>query len=362
MNVCSQETILATKGIPMKAIVPKGRFSVKERLLKSLRRCRDARVRVRYLVIVNALNERTVAEIAAVLEVHNTTVYRILRRFQVYGEAGLWDGRADNGSEKLDDNYLHQLYKVVRATPQDYGWRRPTWTRELLVATMVRLTGIRIHVGTMSRALAQIKARRGRPRPTVGCPWSKAAKTRRLNALDKLLATLPRRALAFYEDEVDIHLNPKIGLDWMVQGQQKEVPTPGKNEKRYLAGALQVRTRVVTWVEGERKTSYLFLDLLDKLRKQYPDAACLHLILDNYKIHKSDIVHAALGGYLAGKVQLHFLPPYCPDDNQIERVWQDLHANVTRNHRCANMQALMEEVRYYLRKRNRTKQHAGVGV
>ena len=38
---------------------------------------------------------------------------------------------------------------------------------------------------------------------------------------------------------------------------------------------------------------------------------------------------------LTGKVVLHFLPPYCPDDNRIERVWLDLHANVTRNHRCS---------------------------
>ena len=74
------------------------------------------------------------------------------------------------------------------------------------MATMVRLTGVRIHVATMSRALAQTKARRGRPRPTVGCPWSKAAKTRRLNRIQELLATLPRGERAFYEDEVDIHL------------------------------------------------------------------------------------------------------------------------------------------------------------
>jgi len=78
----------------------------------------------------------------------------------------------------------------------------------------------------------------------------------------------------------------------------------------------------------------------------------LHLILDNYRIHQSNIVFAALAGYLARKVKLHFLPPYCPDHNRIERVWQDLHANVTRNHRQPNMTKLMEVVRYYLRKRN----------
>ena len=101
----------------------------------------------------------------------------------------------------------------------------------------------------------------------------------------------------------------------------------------------------------------MFLDLLDALRKKYPEARKLHLILDNYRIHDSTIVQAALRGYLAGKVELHFLPPYCPDHNKIERVWKDLHANVTRNHRCRGINHLMREVRYYLQKRNRQKLH-----
>ena len=340
----------------MKKIVLHVRFGVKERLSKNLQRCRDAGVRLRYLIIFNVLRGLSARKIGDLLKVHNTTVYRVVGRFQQHGEAGLYDGRADNGDDKLDEDFLQRLHTIVSRTPQDYGWRRPTWTRELLVATMMRLTGIRIHVSTMSRALAFIRARRGRPKPTVGCPWSKAAKTRRLHQLDKLIATLPRRERAFYEDEVDIHLNPKIGLDWMVMGQQKEVQTPGQNEKRYLAGALDVRTGVLVWVEGDRKTSYLFLDLLDQLRKRYPGERCLHLILDNYRIHKSEIVLAALSGYLAGKVKLHFLPPYCPDHNKIERTWQDLHANVTRNHRRPTMTLLMQDVRYYLRKRDRKQQ------
>ncbi len=35
----------------------------------------------------------------------------------------------------------------------------------------------------------------------------------------------------FYEDEVDIHLNPKIGAHWQVRGQQRRVVTPRQNEK-----------------------------------------------------------------------------------------------------------------------------------
>jgi transposase len=336
----------------MPAILLKVRFAVKERLLRNLRRCRQAGLRLRYLIISNLLNGRGGYQTAAVLGVHNSTVYRVAQRFREQGEWGLLDGREDNGSAKLDERYLDALYRVVRSSPQQHGWRRPTWTRELLVETLARQTGVRIHVATMSRALALIQARRGRPRPTVRCPWSAAAKTRRLGEIRQLLATLPRGHVAVYEDEVDIHLNPKIGPDWMVRGQQKEVRTPGQNVKRYLAGALDVRTGLLTWVEGERKASALFVALLQRLLACYPKAAVIHVILDNYRIHDSQITQAALRGF-GGRIRLQFLPPYCPKDNKVERVWEDLHANVTRNHTCPDMERLMVEVREYLWRRNR---------
>jgi hypothetical protein len=107
-------------------------------------------------------------------------------------------------------------------------------------------------------------------------------------------------------------------------------------------------------VEATQKNSYLFWDLLYKLTKVYAQAKVIHVILDNYCIHSSNIIGVALANF-ASRVRLHFLPPYSPDDNAIERVWKDLHANVTRNHNCATMTALMVEVRYYLCKRNRRK-------
>ncbi len=55
---------------------------------------------------------------------------------------------------------------------------------------------------------------------------------------------------------------------------------------------------------------------------------------------------------MGGRVVLHFLPPYCPEGNCIERVWWDVYANVTRSHRCKTMQALMAEVDAYLEARN----------
>jgi transposase len=333
-------------------IVPTVADSVKQKLRKRFQCCRSALVRTRYLILFNLWKARPVHQIAAVLDVHNTTIYRVAQRFRERGEASLWDGRAGNGSDKLSEAYLGILNDLVRSSPHDHGWRRTSWTRELLVETMVRKTGVRVHVTTMSRALALIRARRGKPRPRVSCPWHPAAKTRRLNRIGQLLASLPRGEVAVYEDEVDVHLNPKIGLDWMGLGQQKEVMTPGQNEKRYLAGALDVATGEIHWVEAAKKDTWLFMDLLKKLTVVYAKARVIHVVLDNYKIHKSAVVAIALS-HFASRVRLHFLPPYCPDHNRIERVWQDVHANVTRNHQCASMTELMGEVRYYLRKRNR---------
>jgi transposase len=62
-------------------------------------------------------------------------------------------------------------------------------------------------------------------------------------------------------------------------------------------------------------------------------------------------------GFTWRKVQLYFLPPYRPDYNRIERIWKDLHDNVTRNHCCKDMKELMADVYSYLRCRRRRGKH-----
>lgn len=339
----------------MEGIIPTLSAEAKELLRQHWRSCQDAKLKTRYLIVLNLLEGHGPTEIQRLCGVSRSTVYRIAKRFRECGEAGLVDRREENGPRKLDDDYLVTLHDVVGSSPEDHGWPRPTWTRELLVATLERQTEIHIHVATMSVALAAIGARRGRPKPTVGCPWPEPEKTQRLQEIQALVKALPADEVAVYEDEVDIHLNPKIGLDWMLRGQQKEVPTPGQNQKRYLAGAQDVRTGEVIYVEGEKKNTLLFIRLLWELVRRFATAKTIHVILDNYSIHSTEQVRISLATDSGRKLELHFLPPYCPDHNKIERTWQDLHANVTRNHKCADMHELMQNVRNYLNARNRRK-------
>jgi transposase len=316
----------------------------------------DAGLRCRCKVVLSLVRGNSPAAIARAGLCSESQVYRTAHRFLEQGLQGLADRREDNGEPKVSEWYEAWLLKVVAGSPRKHGYRRPTWTQELLIRVLKRKTGIQISTTTMSRTLKRLKIRLGRPKPIVGCPWSKWRKTRRLNAIRRLIASLPEDEVVLYVDEVDIHLNPKIGPDWMLEGTQKDVLTPGKNQKRYLAGALNARTGRLTWVEGERKTSDLFiLQLWMLIGRDYPKAKRIHLILDNYRIHSSRQTELALER-IGDRVQLHFLPPYCPDHNRIERVWRDLHANVTRNHECRNMKELMNEVRYYLRKRDKSLQ------
>ena len=87
----------------------------------------------------------------------------------------------------------------------------------------------------------------------------------------------------FFADEVDVDLNPRIGSAWMRRGEQTAVPTPGQNEKHYIAGALHAHTGRLVWVEHPRKNSVLFVKLLEQLRSHYRRANRIVLILDNYR-------------------------------------------------------------------------------
>jgi len=105
----------------------------------------------------------------------------------------------------------------------------------------------------------------------------------------------------------------------------------------------------LVFASSMRKNSDLFLALLERLRRHHPRARRIHLVLDNYGIHASRRVKQYLGK--AGRIfRLHFLPPYCPEHNDIERLWRKVHANVTRNHRCKTIEELLRQVTWYLRR------------
>jgi transposase len=324
------------------------------KLQRVARQCTDADTRVRYLIVCRSGEGWSGRRIGKALGCSASTVTRTLDRYEAFGEAGLVDRREDNGQALADAAYVETVRWVLAGTPRDFFHRRPTWTRALLVETAAAYTGVTVSVTTMGRVLRRIGARRGRAKPTAPCPWGKRRKNQRMAMIRALIDALPADQACVWEDEADIDLNPRIGADWTLPGEQRTVMTPGKNVKRYFAAAMDATTDRLVWVKGPKKNSRLFVELLKKLLKAYPDRRVIHVVLDNYGIHSSRQTRLWLSEF-GGKFRLHFLPPYDPDDNRIERkVWREVHANVTTNHRCADIGGLCAEVVWYLMKHNRT--------
>jgi len=321
-------------------------------LIRIGRKSGDPATALRFLMIAKLSSGASRNRVAHEVGTAVSTVITAAQRFARHGIDGLYDQRRFNGARKVDEIFQQHVGAALCGVPQDFGWERPTWTRELLCLEMERRSFPRVAVCTMGRVLAAICARLGRPKPVVLCPWPAEQRDARLAEITAVVDGATRREPVFYADEVDLHLNPKIGLDWMLRGMQRQIITPGQNEKRYIAGALDASTRKIIWVVGRRKRSELFCQLLWRLVAAHRSARRIHVVLDNFIIHSSKLTRRCVEA-LGGRVVLHFLPPYCPDHNRIERVWLDLHANVTRNHRCPTMKELMRHVLAFLRAYNR---------
>lgn len=133
----------------------------------------------------------------------------------------------------------------------------------------------------------------------------------------------------------------------MPKGETLEVLTPGKNQKRYLAAALDHLTGKVISCVGERKTAALFLELLRAVEAAYPTSVGrVHLVVDNYGIHKAKVVAKWLEQH--PRIELLFLPRYCPKANPIERVFWEVHDKCTRNHRRKRINRLVRDVEQHL--------------
>ncbi|EFV7282522.1 IS630 family transposase, partial [Shigella flexneri] len=273
-----------------------------------------------------------------------SSVGRWINWFTQSGVEGLKSLPAGRARRWPFEHICTLLRELVKHSPGDFGYQRSRWSTELLAIKINEITGCQLNAGTVRRWL-----------PSVGIVWRRAAPTLRIRdphkdekmaAIHKALDECSAEHPVFYEDEVDIHLHPKIGADWQLRGQQKRVVTPGQNEKYYLAGALHSGTGKVSYVGGNSKSSALFISLLKRLKATYRRAKTITLIVDNYIIHKSRETQSWLKEN--PKFRGIYQPVYSPWVNHVERLWQALHDTITRNHQCRSMWQLLKKVRHFM--------------
>jgi transposase len=246
--------------------------------------------------------------------------------------------------------WMLQIVKCLTTShPEDFGYLRRRWTCAMLREVLFWETKQHVTAEQVRCGLRKLKFVWRRPRPVVGLLDPEFEQ--KLVKIQDLLAALPRNETAVFQDEVDVHLNPKIGSMWMRRGEQAEVWTPGNNEKRHLAGSLDWRTgRLFVSEPSTRRNAELFVRHLNDLRCRLRTYRVIHVICDNARFHDCRLVQAFLRRW-GHRVRLHYLPKYAPESNPIERVWWHLHETVTRNHRCQSMEQLLADVYRWIEER-----------
>lgn len=222
-----------------------------------------------------------------------------------------------------------------------------TWSTRTLCLFAVLAFGITVCARTIGRHLRRMGYRLIRPVLTIASPdpcyQEKVAH----------LAHLKEQArrgeiILLFEDEIDIHLLPGVTRCWTKQGQQKKVPTPGKNQKRYGFGAVNFLTGAFHFLVSEHKNSAGFCALARLILKAYTDdPRPIVLVVDNFGIHSSQITQKELGLY-KDRLNVFFLPSYSPHLNLIERLWKQVRHKVTHNHLFESIEATVRAVHRYV--------------
>jgi transposase len=313
--------------------------------LSAIRRARYGYL-LRLHILLLCARGKTPTQISEFLLCSRSSVYRTVKAYR-RGKLGLeWDEDGSVGPPVRTTVLLPWLRRsmlaMLKKPPSVYGWCRTRWSCATLAAQLKASRGVEASAETVRRWLHELDWVWKRAKPVARDSDSQRAE--RLAKIRFTFERLGQRAVMLFADELDIHLLSKIGYEWTPRGTQREVSTPGQNQKRYLAGALDVRTGRMLHCVWFRKVNGLFVELLRLIDGTYPARTYdrIVVVVDNYGIHKADAVTQWLARH--PRIEVLFLPTYCPRANPIERCFGDVHDKCTRNHRRKRIRDLVRDV------------------
>lgn len=121
----------------------------------------------------------------------------------------------------------------------------------------------------------------------------------------------------------------KLAYGWMPKGQKTVVETTGSRTRLNIMGALNLNDIGGTVVrEYDTINSLNICQFFIAIREKYPVQQKIHLILDGAGYHRSELVQE--WAYVMN-IELHYLPPYSPNLNPIERLWKVMNEHARNN-------------------------------
>lgn len=145
---------------------------------------------------------------------------------------------------------------------------------------------------------------------------------------NELKANLKSDEVLLFGDNVHPQHQTKLAYGWIKKGDRKAEKMTACQKRVNIIGAIDINThkveyQKVDWVNRESIQAFA-----QQLCRAYPNATTIHWILDNAAYHKSK---EFLEFIKTTKIKIHYLPPYSPNLNPIERLWKVMHENTTYN-------------------------------
>lgn len=171
-------------------------------------------------------------------------------------------------------------------------------------------------------------------------PTRSARKKRRIR---RQILALPPRSVVLAQDETDLLLFPPLRAAWALRGQPAVVRLSGRNARRVVFGALNLRTGARLFVPRPKGRSADFRAFLDEVRGHYRSWH-VALLLDEDSCHTAQAsVHDAAG------MTLLWLPKRSPELNPLDTLWGQGKDVISANHQADSIDDHVDDFLDYLR-------------
>jgi transposase len=286
---------------------------------------------------LEALRLRTVAQVAAgettcalaakALGLSEAAVYRWWQRYRQGGEQALRGTVAPGAERRLSDAHLDELYDLIRDhEPRDHGLPAALWTRDLVKDLIKTRFRVELTAGSVGRTLRHVGL--SVQRPAHRAVEADPAKVREWQDVTwpALRAEADRTgAMIFFADEAGVRSDHRTGTTWAPVGKTPVVKATGKRTHVNMITAVPLKGSLRFSVFTSSFTATVFVDFLKRLVRDVPQP--IIMVVDNLRVHHAKAVTAWLtkvNTQTPGRIRLVFLPPYSPQLNPAEWVWQNV--------------------------------------
>ena len=169
--------------------------------------------------------------------------------------------------------------------------------------------------------------RKPKPLPAIA---DEAAQAAHIAAYETLLNNLGAKEAVYFIDAVHPEYQSRPAFGWFRRACIPAIASTSGRMRMNVHGALNLETGHFVQVEKLAVDAQSTIQLLQKLLNANPSVHVIHAYADNARYHHARAVKQWLKTQ-GVRIRLHFLPPYCPHLNPIERLWAAMHKAVTHN-------------------------------